>query len=576
MDTKNGFYIDSVIDDDISVRAFANDINKDTALFMRLMNEANGYGDSSRINEVISEQPAETAALITSNVKKYGDNYAKIICRVDEAVKARDNKSGSMQDKVDKWFFSNILFFTSEPDKEKNSTLKNLIDAVRHKNINVVVFTADSVTYKATDKYIDINDGKTSYRIQEQSNADTICIARLGAQDNNQCEHCLKEIQEWGIFTINPIKQAKTASDKYETAVLLDKYSVAQPKFALLVKADIKDGINSLAEKLDVIYPGTKDKILSDSAYDKNTANSLEYVVKVLDGHGGTGVFMLDGKSILAVLQAIFEIDPERELLLQKKEDGDGDIRVHVLSSNSTQVILGAMKRKKIKSDFRSNVSLGAEPAVVKLTKEQEELAKQVAKISGMPWCAVDIMPVKGEEYDNVVLEYNASPGTDGISEVLGDNFMSVLLNAVNEIRDELPLSVKQIGYTEDVLFTFEDGETPVKIDAKFDTGNGALAPTLGCDDIVIDGETAKITIMKNTYVYKINREINPKVGQSRENRVTVTIPEITIGTRKLKDVEFAIVTTRSDKSTRALINRDVMRRLGFVINPNLKNSLDY
>ena len=45
-----------------------------------------------------------------------------------------------------------------------------------------------------------------------------------------------------------------------------------------------------------------------------------------------------------------------------------------------------------------------------------------------MPWCAVDIMPlVKGsnkEIGDNVVLEINASPGTDGISEVIKENLL--------------------------------------------------------------------------------------------------------------------------------------------------------
>ena len=75
----------------------------------------------------------------------------------------------------------------------------------------------------------------------------------------------------------------------------------------------------------------------------------------------------------------------------------------------------------------------------VKITKEQEEIALKVAKISGMPWCAVDIMPlVKGsnpEIGDNVVLEYNASPGTDGISEVIGENFMSILLREINDIN---------------------------------------------------------------------------------------------------------------------------------------------
>ena len=139
---------------------------------------------------------------------------------------------------------------------------------------------------------------------------------------------------------------------------------------------------------------------------------------------------MVTGKSILSILQAMFVIDPERELLLQKKEEADGgDIRVHVLTMRTEQKILASMKRVKISGDFRSNVSLGATAEKVKITKEQEEIALKVAKISGMPWCAVDIMPlVKGsnpEIGDNVVLEYNASPGTDGISEVIGENFMS-------------------------------------------------------------------------------------------------------------------------------------------------------
>ena len=53
------------------------------------------------------------------------------------------------------------------------------------------------------------------------------------------------------------------------------------------------------------------------------------FVVKILDGHGGTGVMMIDGKKILAALQLIFAIDPERRLIIQKKEEGDGGYRYY-------------------------------------------------------------------------------------------------------------------------------------------------------------------------------------------------------------------------------------------------------
>ena len=583
-------FLSKILDDDTSIRALVYEMEKDTAVFMRLMNEANQLeeADAAGFNAILNEQEENVRLKIRDNVKRYGSNYMKILCHASAGIKNRCGKTAAVTEEKtgDKeWFFQNIIFFTNERDSTKNKTLKNLEDAIKTKNVNLVVFVADEVTYKATEKSIEISDTKTSYTIKEQSNIDTVCIVRLGAQDSEQCMQCVKEIQEWGIFTINPIGAAKVASNKYETSVLLEKYGIPQPKFALLTATDIEKGEESLINKLDIIYKGTKERFKSEDNKGKEENESQKYVVKILDGHGGTGVFMLDGKSILAVLQAIFAIDPERELLLQKKEESDGgDIRVHVLSFNNEQKIIAAMKRVKLDGDFRSNVSLGATAEKVELTKEQEEIVLKVAQISRMPWCAVDIMPLKKgsnpETGDNVVLEYNASPGTDGISEVMGENFVEILLNNINEMKDELPLSVKQIGYIENVSFILSEddrlgGEKPVKLESKFDTGNGSKAPTLGCDKIEIDGEIVKADIKGKTYVFGISGEINPKVGQSREQRITVTIPEIIIGTRKLKNVQFGLVSNRADKSTPVLINRDVMRKMGFVVNPNLKNSID-
>lgn len=583
-------FLSTILDDDTSIRALVYEMEKDTAVFMRLMNGANQLeeADADGFNALLNEQEENVRLKICENVKRYGSNYMKILCHASGEIKNRGGKTAALTEEKtgDKeWFFQNIIFFTNERDSAKNKTLKNLEDAIKTKNVNLVVFVADEVTYKATEKSIEISDTKTSYTIKEQSNIDTVCIVRLGAQDSEQCMQCVKEIQEWGIFTINPIGAAKVASNKYETSVLLEKYDIPQPKFALLTAADIEKGEESLINKLDIIYKGTKERFKSEDNKGKEENENQKYVVKILDGHGGTGVFMLDGKSILAVLQAIFAIDPERELLLQKKEEADGgDIRVHVLSFNNEQKIIAAMKRVKLEGDFRSNVSLGATAEKVELTKEQEEIALKTAKISRMPWCAVDIMPLKKasnpETGNNVVLEYNASPGTDGISEVMGENFVEILLNNINEMKDELPLSVKQIGYIENVSFILSEddrrnGEKPVRLESKFDTGNGSKAPTLGCDKIEIDGEIVKADIKGKTYVFDISGEINPKVGQSREQRITVTIPEIIIGTRKLKNVQFGLVSNRADKSTPVLINRDVMRKMGFVVNPNLKNSID-
>ena len=62
-----------------------------------------------------------------------------------------------------------------------------------------------------------------------------------------------------------------------------------------------------------------------NSSSEKN--EDKELVIKILDGHGGTGVFLSNGKKFEAVLQAIFAIDVvvsiEREPCLEERH-GEG------------------------------------------------------------------------------------------------------------------------------------------------------------------------------------------------------------------------------------------------------------
>lgn len=495
--------------------------------------------------------------------------------QASEQIGNKENKAEEdteLGEHSERYFFENIILFTNERDPEKNKTLKNLQEAIEDTNVNLVIFVAKEVDYVANDHEIIIKDSKNEFKIDNQSNIDTIVISRLGAQESEECMECIKELQDWGLYVLNPIQAAKRASNKYASAVLMERYEVPQPKFCLLSARDIKDGEESLKEKLKLIY--------KDVGEDEEADKKKEYVVKILDGHGGTGVFMTTGKTILSILQAIFAIDEERELLLQKKEEADGgDIRVHVLTSRTKQTILAQMKRKKIGGDFRSNVSLGAEAEPIEITKEQKEIALKVAKISGMPWCAVDIMPlIKGsnkELGDNVVLEYNASPGTDGISEVIGKNFCKVLLDAINDIN-ELVLSPKSIGYIENMKFFMDKKKTDdfFELEVKLDTGNGSKASTIGCEKIEMTEKIITATIKGKKYDFERVGTSTPIVGQTREERITVKVPCIQIGTRKLLDVEFALVDNR-DKSTPVLLNRDIMSKLAYMINPAAKHTFE-
>ena len=533
---------------------------------MKKISEIIDYRDSYTVNKVFEtvKQKREAQKIKEAEEKA----RLEVTSTHEELIKDDEDIIHEAKDD-EKYFFKNILFFTNDRSSESNKTLKNLENAVKNKGVEIFPFVAEEVDYKATDDKIEWHDNVNKYKIDEQSNVDTIVITRLGVQDSEECMELIKELQDWGFFVINPIQSAKKASNKYSSSVLLERYEIPQPKFTLISKNDIVKGEESLKKKLKDIYP--------DVGKDEEKDKEKEYVVKILDGHGGTGVTMQTGKTILSMLQMVFAVDEERELLIQKKEEADGgDIRVHVLTMRTHHKILAQMRRKKIGGDFRSNVSLGATAEKVELTPEQEEIALKVAKISGMPWCAVDIMPlVKGsnpEVGDNVVLEYNASPGTDGISEVINDNFMKILLDEINDVN-ELVLAPKAIGYLENVKFTM-DNDDEFEFEAKFDTGNGAKASTIGCDSVEYKGNLVIATIDGKKYQFKKAGESRAIVGQVTEPRTTVIIPCIQVGSRKLLDVEFALVDNRNKKQ-KVLINRDVMARMGYQINPAKKHILE-
>ena len=467
--------------------------------------------------------------------------------------------------------FKHIIVFTNDKDTKNNKTLKNIEDAVKRLKKDKAeiipelhIFVAAEIQADDDAHEIIISDGDSKMKISKESNLDTLVFARLGVQDEDNAEHIVQVLQDRGFLVLNPVKYSALACNKYDSAVLFKKGNIPQPNFTLMTK-DILYDEEQYNEAMREVYPDW-----NDNDPDKN--EDFTFVMKILDGHGGTGVAMCDGKKILAFLQMIFAIDPERKLILQKKEEADGgDIRVHVLTLRDKQIILAQMKRVKLGGDFRSNVSLGAEAESVKLTPEQEQIALKTAELSKLPWCAVDIMPlVKGsnpEIGDNVVLEINASPGTDGISEVIGENFVNVLLDNLTD-PSLFYLQEKIAGFIEGVSVKFDDG-TEKQFLAKLDTGNSTKASCLEVGEITESDGNVTFTIDGKTCTFKVIDHSNARAGEEVYKRPIIMVPEVTCGLRKLKNVPVSLVKSRDNKTTNMLLNRDAMSKLGYVINPN-------
>lgn len=528
------------------------------------------YYHISPLTNMIVEKQTEKDAEELVNSKKDMDDPEKVANPEKFEVVYADLKATPTN------IFKHIIVFTNDRDSKNNKTLKNIEDAIKalkDAKAEVVpelhVFVAAEIDADERETEIKITDGDEKFTIKDESNVDTLIFSRLGVQDEDQCEHIVQLLQDRGFLVLNPVKYSALACNKYDSAVLFEKGNIPQPNFALMTK-DILYDEKLYNEAMKEVYPQWSEK-------DKDKNEELTFVMKILDGHGGTGVSMCDGKKIYAILQMIFAIDPERQILLQKKEEADGgDIRVHVLTLRDKQVILAAMKRVKLGGDFRSNVSLGAEAEPVKLTPEQEQIALKTAQLSKLPWCAVDIMPlVKGsnpELGDNVVLEINASPGTDGISEVIKTNFVNILLNELND-PSSFFLQEKIAGFIESVKIEFGDGIVKDFL-AKLDTGNSTKASCLEVGEYEEKGKKITFTVDGKKMTFEKTGEVKAVAGDKTYVRPTITIPELTLGLRKLRNVPISIVKHRNNKSTNFLINRDTMSKLGYVVNPSVAHIL--
>lgn len=472
--------------------------------------------------------------------------------------------------------FKHIIIFTNDKDPKNNKTLKNIYDAIdelKKAKSEIIpeihVFEAAEMDADEKEEKIVISDGDNKLVIEKESNLDTLVFSRLGVQGEDQCEHIVQLLQDRGFLVLNPVRYSALACDKYESAVLFQKGEIPQPRFALMTKEILYDE-KLYEDAMKSIYPKW-------NIHDTDKNEDYDVVVKILDGHGGTGVALVGGKRLYAILQLIFAIDPEHRILLQKREEADGgDIRVHVLTLRDKQIILAAMKRIKLGGDFRSNVSLGAEAEPVKLTPEQEQIALKTAALSKLPWCAVDIMPlVKGsnkEVGDNVVLEINASPGTDGISEVIKTNFVNVLLNELND-PNEFYLQDKNAGFIESATIKFGDG-IEKKFLAKLDTGNSTQASTLEVGEYEEDDKNIKFSVEGKKLEFEKIGTSKAIAGEQTYERPIIIIPELIVGLRKVKNAKLAIVKNRDNKKTNLLLNRDIISKLGYVVHPAIAHIL--
>ena len=247
---------------------------------------------------------------------------------------------------------------------------------------------------KKTGEYIspDSKDEKVEYAEPlEVDKENTLFLYRDLPNDRKHWADMLRALEVHGYFLLNPWQCYELCNSKYLSDVYLRKAGLKTPKTVRITHSED-----------------------SERAF-KELKSDFPVILKLSQGtQTGIGVVKIDNmRTLNTTIQMILMLDKKLPLIVQEFIELEYDIRAMVLHDK----VIGVMKRNVIKgTDFRSNVSLGAEPEKMELTKLEEQTAIKASKAVKGILTGVDLIPSKNRETEEpYVLEVNANPGLTGI-----------------------------------------------------------------------------------------------------------------------------------------------------------------
>ena len=208
------------------------------------------------------------------------------------------------------------------------------------------------------------------------------------------------------IPVINTFEVANNCGNKMLTSLLLSKHNVPTPKTYFSFSAE------AARENLDKVgYP---------------------LVIKPIIGSWGRSVVPLKDKDTVDALFEIRELvdgPHDRIFYLQEMvKRPPQDIRAIIVGDQ----VVAAMYRKSL--GFKTNIALGADPELCKITKELEDLCCNASKAVGGGILGIDMM--EDEKRGLVVHEVNNTVEFKGLAKVATKNIPKTMVEfAVNSVR---------------------------------------------------------------------------------------------------------------------------------------------
>lgn len=348
-----------------------------------------------------------------------------------EYVESLNENDSSKKDSGEKKEGScKVVFITKNPKREsfdgEYSKFKKSCDKY---GVDIYPVDIDEIKYKEEDGKITI-DG-----VGEFTKDDTIFIFRHAVRIKSTDEE--KEISQKNVKALKKLLKEKDfclLNDPKVSSICKDKFKT----FDTLDKAGV-DTVKTYLLDLDTFNSKHLKTVANIKKYISDLGLELPIIVKVVDGTQGIGVFKCnDDETMFSIIPYV--VRREGKCIIQPFCEIDYDVRVNVFcktlrpetADTDDFIIVGNMKRDKVKDDFRTNFSLGGNITNYDLSKEEEELAKKAAKAIGAVWCGIDICYDKISK-KNYVIEVNSSPDIKGVSSVNDTKPSDIMVKCIKE-----------------------------------------------------------------------------------------------------------------------------------------------
>lgn len=222
-------------------------------------------------------------------------------------------------------------------------------------------------------------------------------IPRIGASVTFYGSAVCRQFEMRKVFTACESQAIIRSRDKLRSLQILSRASIGLPKTVF------------------TNYSTNVEEIFSE-------IGSFPVIIKLLEGTQGLGVVLAENKNAASsVIEAFHGL--KARIIVQEfiKEAKGADIRAFVVDGK----VVGAMKRQAKEGEFRSNLHRGGKAEIIKLSREEKEIAIASAKTLGLGVAGVDMLQSKRGP---LVMEVNSSPGLEGIEKATGINIAGKII----------------------------------------------------------------------------------------------------------------------------------------------------